>query len=85
MKAPTFRQWQKPVAFIFGMAMAAFEIVKSGLERPGILVFLAMCMGIIPAGRVDGLIKKAGGLKGLLADPPAQPPVPDPDPVREPT
>jgi hypothetical protein len=74
LKVPSFASMRKPILFVFGLAMAVFEIVVRFGQDPYVFVFLLMCLGFIPAKSVDEILRRQGGLfspaKDLIEDHP---------------
>lgn len=72
MKLPTHASMRKPILFVFGLVLAAWEIVVRFGQDPWVLVFLAMCLGFIPAKSIDEVFRRQGGLftpaKDLIED-----------------
>jgi len=73
VQVPTFATTRKVALLIFGLALAAWEIVVRFGQDPAVLVFLAMCLGFQPAKNLDVLLRQNR--------PTPQTPAPDPDPA----
>ena len=76
IKVPSFNNIRTPVLFFFGLIVAGWELVIRHGQDEAVLVFLTMCLGFQPAKSLDVLLKKSGGIF-------AQPPISDPETVRQ--